>query len=415
MSTETNKHALVSLKTLAFIENKMRILHILPSYLPAVRYGGPTFAVHGLCSALAAQGNQIEVFTTSINGAEDSDVPLCTPVPLDGVLVTYFPSRIFRRLFWSPPLARALNKNIASFSIVHLHSVFLWPTWAAARTARKFKIPYLISPRGMLVKELIERRSKFVKSAWLSAIERANLENASAIHVTSKIEADELRKFRWRLPRIETIPNGVADIVNVDLAGLSADVRDIALQKPFVLFLGRLSWKKGLDRLLQAFALTDLPSLVIVGPDDENIVPHLVQLAKDLDISERVRFLSRTVLGSDKEHLYASAELFVLPSYSENFGNTVLEAMQRGLPVVTTPEVGAAKIVEEAAAGLVASGEPLPLSTAILQLSKNPVQAKAMGDAGRQHVVKHFGWPRVATEMEALYESILRNDAGHSR
>src|SRR5512144_1838241 len=107
----------------------MRILHVVPSYLPAARYGGPIFAVHGLCRALAARGHHVEVFTTNVDGPYNSAVPLRIPIPLDGVRVTYFPSEALRRLYWSPPLGRALHADLASFTVVHLHSVFLWPTW----------------------------------------------------------------------------------------------------------------------------------------------------------------------------------------------------------------------------------------------------------------------------------------------
>src|SRR5215510_6405441 len=110
----------------------MQILHVIPAYLPAMRYGGTNSAVHGLCRELAARGHHVEVFTTNVDGPNNSLVPLMTPVLLDGVRVRYFPSKILRRLCWSPPLARALDSDLANFTVVHLHSVFLWPTWAAA-------------------------------------------------------------------------------------------------------------------------------------------------------------------------------------------------------------------------------------------------------------------------------------------
>src|SRR5262245_51725168 len=137
----------------------MRILHVIPSYLPAVRYGGPIFATHGLCRALVARGHEVTVFTTNIDGPESSPVLTELPVNLDGVQVRYFPCPLLRRLYWAPALARALNNEIGQFDAVHLHSVFLWPTWAAARAAHKAGVPYVLSPRGMLVKELIRRRS----------------------------------------------------------------------------------------------------------------------------------------------------------------------------------------------------------------------------------------------------------------
>src|SRR5512137_1024098 len=130
----------------------MRLLHVVPTYLPAVRYGGPIHSVHGLCAALAARGHDVQVFTTNVDGPGNSAVPLGRPVDVDGVKVWYFPSRRLRRLYWSPAMGRMLKQEVGSFDLVHLHSVFLWPTWAAARAARGSSVPYVLSPRGMLVK-----------------------------------------------------------------------------------------------------------------------------------------------------------------------------------------------------------------------------------------------------------------------
>jgi glycosyltransferase involved in cell wall biosynthesis len=384
----------------------MRILHVIPAYLPAARYGGPSFAVHGLCSALAARGHHVEVFTTNVDGRNNSAVPLMAPVLFDGVHVRYFPSKILRRLIWSPPLGRALCADLASFAVAHLHTVFLWPTWAAARLARKAQVPYLISPHGMLVKRLIERRNQLIKSAWINLIEKTNLEYASAIHATSALETTELQRFGWRLPKIITIPHGIDDLKAFASIEVSTDVKQITTEEPLILFLGRISWIKGLDRLLNAFALTRLGKLAIVGPDDENLAPRLAQLARDLHISDRVSFLPRTVLGADKEYLYQSANVSVLPSYSENFGVSVLESMQRGVPVLVTPEVGAAEIVIESNAGLVVPGNPESLSVAIDRLVSDPSLARSMGRAGQRHAAAHYSWDRVAARMEGMYENL---------
>src|SRR5262249_14878238 len=173
----------------------MRILHVVPTYLPALRYGGPLFAVHGLCQALAARGHEVHVFTTNVDGAGISPVPIGTPVARDDVWVTYFPSPLLRRLYWAPALGRALQRDVGTFDAVHLHSVFLWPTWAAACAARKAGIPYVLAPRGMLIRDLINRRSRVVKSAWIRLIERSNVEHATIIHLTSQLEAAELEDF----------------------------------------------------------------------------------------------------------------------------------------------------------------------------------------------------------------------------
>jgi glycosyltransferase involved in cell wall biosynthesis len=385
----------------------MRILHVVPTYLPAVRYGGPIFAVHGLCQALANRGHEIEVFTTNVDGPNNSPVPVGNPVNLDGVLIRYFSCPLLRRLYWAPALGRAIRQEVAKFDAVHLHSVFLWPTWAAARASRSAGVPYVVSPRGMLVKELIALRSRLVKSAWIRLIEKSNLEHAAAVHLTSQLEAAELQRFGWGLEKLAIIANGIDEPLSSE-GQVTPDVEMVAAEQPLVLFLGRLSWKKGLDRLLRAFAATKIGKLAIVGTDDENITAKLQGLAADLGIMERVHFLPRTVVGRDKERLFAAARVFVLTSYSENFGNTVLEAMRRAIPVVVTPEVGAAEVVLESNSGIVVSGDPEPLSAAIGQLLDNTVLARSMGEAGKRHAMARYTWAGVASQMEALYMSLGR-------
>jgi glycosyltransferase involved in cell wall biosynthesis len=382
----------------------MRILHVVPTYLPAVRYGGPIFTVHGLCRALAARGHELQVFTTNRDGPGVTPTPVGTPVDLDGVQIQYFPCPLIKRLYWAPALGRALHHAIGNVDIVHLHTVFLWPTWAAARAARGAGTPYVLSPRGMLVKDLIARRSRLAKSVWIRLIERSNVEQAAALHLTSELERTELECFGWRLPRLSIIPNAIDEPLS-PTGKIASDVEALTSEQPLVLFLGRLSWKKGLDRLLQAFARTRSGTLAVVGTDDENFAPKLVKLAAELRIADRVRILPRTVIGSEKERLFAAARLFVLPSYSENFGNTVLEAMRRGVPVVVTPEVGAAEIVRKSGAGLVVAGDPEPLGSAIGRLTADLNLARSMGEAGRQTATR-FSWDHVAAEMEGLYNSL---------
>jgi glycosyltransferase involved in cell wall biosynthesis len=381
----------------------MRILHVVPTYLPAVRYGGPIFAVHGLCRALAARGHTVEVFTTNVDGPGMSPVPIDAPVMMDGVQVRYFTSPYLKRLFWSPGLADALRRRMAEFDIVHTHSAFLRPTWIAAREAHRARVPYLLSPRGMLVRDLIQRQSRLAKTAWIKLIERSNLEQATAIHVTSDIERHEIERFGWKLPQIVKIANGVDDPQPVNEAALSEDVKELARGGPLVLFLGRISWKKGLDRLIRAFAQTTTGKLAIVGPDDENQAQVLSRLSFDLGLADRIVFLPRNVSGSDKEFLFAAARIFVLTSYSENFGNTILEAMRRGIGVVVTGEVGAAEIVRACGCGIVADGDAGSLAGAMNTLLLDPALTQSMGENGRRHAVESFGWPRVAAMMEEVY------------
>src|SRR5262245_48860836 len=354
----------------------MRALHVVPSYLPAIRYGGPIYSVHGLCKALVARGHEVHVFTTNVDGPDASPVPLETAVDLDGVNVWYFPCGLGRRLYRSPAMAQALGACISRFDILHLHSVFLWPTLAAARAAVRADVPYLLTPRGMLVPDLIRRKSRIAKSLWISLYERKNIERAAAVHVTSEIEKAELEQLGFSPRSIAVIPNGI-DLPPAPRAGSWA----AAGARPFVLSLGRISWKKGLDRLSRPFAHVPDADLVIAGNDEEGLTPGLQAIARELGLAERVRFLGATY-GEAKWELMRRAAVFALASYSENFGNAVLEAMACGIPVVVTPEVGLADEVSAAGAGIVCEGKPQVLGCAIAGLLADAQHRAALGAAG---------------------------------
>lgn len=385
----------------------MKALHVVPSYIPAWRYGGPIKSVHGLCKGLAALGHDVTVFTTNVNGDKDSEVPLGVPVDIDGVKVWYFPSKRLRRIYWSPLMQRALSYELKNFDLVHLHSIFLWPTWAAARAARAAGVPYIIAPRGMLVKELIRRKSRFLKTVWINLIEKRNLEGAAAIHVTSKTEADDVAQFAFNLKKIVIVPNGV-DMPPERPSGnnVSTHIKEIMGKVPYLLFLGRVNWKKGLDRLIPALKHIPDVRLIVAGNDEEDYRPKLEKLIDDNGLNERVLFCG-PVYDVDKVVLLENAEAFVLPSYSENFGIAVLEAMGAGCPVVVTPEVGAAEIVTKTVAGQVLDGTPEVLGKGINELLLNSQLLKEMGERGKKAVRENFTWDVIARQMENVYREII--------
>jgi glycosyltransferase involved in cell wall biosynthesis len=376
----------------------VKILHVVPSYFPAVRYGGPIHSVNGLCKALAARGHEIEVFTTNVDGAKDSRVPLGVPVDMDGVKVWYFPVPALRRLYWSPAMGRALRQRMREFDLLHTHSVFLWPTSAAARAARQQGVPYVIAPRGMLVQELIRRKNRFAKRAWIALIERKNVEHAALVHFTSRIEAADAAQLGLPIRNSCIVPNGL-DMRDPGAAGAAAAPRGEA---PCLLFIGRISWKKGLDRLIAALPSIPECRLVIAGNDEEGLKPKLQGLAARAGVGARVSFVG-PVYGEEKAALLRRARLLVLPSYSENFGNVVLEAMAAGCPVAVTPEVGTADAVRESAAGAVLQGDPASLAAGIRGLLSDPAALERMGRQGREFVRHRYSWDTVGTQMEAAY------------
>jgi glycosyltransferase involved in cell wall biosynthesis len=403
----------------------VRLLHVIPTYLPAWRHGGPVAAVHGLCKALAARGHQVSVFTTDVHGTGTLDVPLTAPITVDGVTVRYFPVAAPRRLYRSPAMAAALApgppagparrecpepfatpQGVAAFDLVHLHSVFLWPTAAAGRAALRAGVPYLVAPRGMLVSDLLRRRGQLRKRLWIRLIESRTLARAAALHATSDLEAAELARLGLALPPVHVVPNGVEIEPPRPDAPLSVAVRAALARPGLLLFLGRVSWKKGLDRLIPALAYAPEATLAIAGNDEEGYLATVDRLAAEAGVAARVVSLG-PVHGADKAALLHGVAALVLPSYSENFGNVVLEAMAAGCPVVVTPEVGLAPAVAAAGAGLVTSGEPPLLGAALRRLLADPEVRAVMGRRGAEAAARQFSWPAIAVAMERVYDEVL--------
>jgi glycosyltransferase involved in cell wall biosynthesis len=381
----------------------LRVLHVVPSYYPAVRYGGPIRSVQALCASLVSRGHHVSVYTTNIDGDNDSDVPLGEAVELEGVSIHYFPVPALRRLFWSPGLTRKVRESVAEFDLVHLHSIFLWPTYVAARAAKRAGVPYLISPRGMLVPDVIRRKSRFAKSVWIDLVERRSFAEAARLHVTAEIEGDEANAMQLELPEIFCVPNGVS--WPTTHPSISAGPFG-SVPRPYALFLSRINRKKGLDRLIRAWKWVTELTLIVAGNDDEDYLAELKVLADSEGVADRLRFVG-AVSDVHKWALYENAEMFVLPSYSENFGNVVAEAMAMSCPVVVTPDVGLAKLVQEVGAGVVTPGEPQVLAQAIMELHHDEIRRKRQGALGRRAAIERLSWDGVAAQMESEYCRIL--------
>jgi glycosyltransferase involved in cell wall biosynthesis len=382
----------------------MRVLHIVPTYLPATRYGGPIYSVHGLCKALAALGHDVEVMTTSVDGAGNSAVPLDRGVDVEGVQVRYFASQLLRRLYFAPAMQRRLAGEIAGFDVVHLHSVFLWPTSMAARLAARAGVPYVVSPRGMLVRELIERKSRWLKTAWLSLVESETLANAAAVHMTSERELADARELALPLPAPFVVPNGVELPALGATQSPSERIAAVHAGGPYALYLGRIHWKKGLDRALEALVGSPV-RLVIAGNDEEAQRPLLERRAQELGVSEQVAF-EQPVFGADKWALLAGARFVILPSVNENFGNVVLEGMAVGRPAIVTQAVGAADMVAGAGAGLVVEPSAPALRDAMQRLWTDPVLTEQLGRAAQQRA-QGMSWLAIAAHMADRYARLV--------
>jgi glycosyltransferase involved in cell wall biosynthesis len=306
----------------------------------------------------------------------------------------------------------ALRASIETFDLVHIHSLFLFPQFAAFRQASRRRVPYVVSPRGALDPNL-RRRGALRKSVTNALWQGSMLRNAAALHLTSHEEARQIAHLAPDVPRA-IVPNGIDFRSYAQLPGASA-FRENYLRDahgPVVMYLGRLSHKKGLDVLIRAFALVSARHpdavLAIVGPDDEGLTRSLMGLAEAEGVRERVVFTGM-LTGEQKLAALAACDVWALPSRGENFANAALEAMAAGRGVVLSPEVNIAPDVEAAHAGIVAEATPAAFAAAIVSLLDDGPRRRALGDAAREFA-RGFDWEVVAPKMKALYEQVLRRN-----
>lgn len=381
----------------------LRILHVVPSYLPAWRYGGPIRSVHGLAKAQVESGDRVEAFTTDADGPGRLAVPNDRRVDVDGVGVWYFRCGWPRRLYRSTPLRRALVRRMTEFDVVHLHSVFLWPTLVAAREAERLGVPYFVSPRGMLVESLISRRGSLRKQAWIRLFERRTLARAAGTVVQSELELRELESLGLALSAGHVIPNGF-DFEEVESADGSSAPRwlEDVIETPYVLFLGRLSWKKGIGRLIDALPLVEGVDLVVAGNDEEGLTPALKRQAAELGVAHRVAFVGE-VRGPTKWTLLRNAKAFCLPSSSENFGIAAVEAMAVGTPTIVSPDVGIASIEGLRSSLVVTESDRDALSRSIRWTLEEGPAVLELRDAARTSVRRELCWSKIAGDLRAVY------------
>jgi glycosyltransferase involved in cell wall biosynthesis len=354
----------------------------------------------------------VHVFTTNVDGPRETAVPLETTVDLDGVAITYFATQQpGRRIAYAPAMRRWLATHVPTMAVLHVHSVFLWPTYAATRTATKGRVPYLLSPKGSLVPELIRSKSRLIKQAWLRFIDAKTIAGAAYVQPNSQHEYECMQQLGLQLPEALVVPNGVESPPRTDSFQLSDELKR-ASHEPYAMYLGRISWEKGLERLIAAMAGTPI-RMLIAGDGSAEYRQRLETQIAALGLQANVQFVG-AVHGSAKWSLLRGASFLALASYSESFGNVVAEAMAVGCPVVVAPGVGARDVVQQSGGGLVAEATPEHFRRAMLELWNNPERREHMGTAGATFIREHLSWDRVAETMERGYrEAITRNSHTH--
>jgi glycosyltransferase involved in cell wall biosynthesis len=381
----------------------VRVLQVASYYWPATEFGGPVQSVAALAEALREAGCDVEVLTTNARGPGAGERVAAGSRLVRGVPVTYCEAVGPLRYFCAPGLVGSLLRRLRGTDVVHLHGIFTFPTAVGARLARLYGVPYMVAPRGSLDPWALGQKS-LKKAIYMAAIEESTLRGAAAVHYTAVREALGVPKELRDLPHV-VVPN----CLNVQsLAGVDDPV---ARRDSFeVVALGRIHQMKGFDTLLPAMAKVVAREprafLTVAGPDDGGYRRVVERLAVALGIGSAVRFVG-TVDEVGRATLLGRCALVALPSYRENFGMAVAEAMAAGLPVVVSDGVALADDIEEFRAGLVVAREPDAIASALLLLLGDAARRQEMGERGRKLVRERFSRRAVGAAMLDAYRGML--------
>ena len=366
--------------------------------------------VLGLSQALADQGVDVTLITTNSNGDAGQaplDVPLEQPLEQDGYRIIYFRCSPFRRYKFSLGLLRWLATHAQEYNIAHIHALFSPVSTAAATVARMKSLPYILRPLGTLDPADL-RKKRQLKQLYGTFLEKPNLAGAAGVHFTSEQEAKISERFGVPTRDI-VIPLGV-QLPQLPPLGQARQLLEIADGQPLILFMSRIDPKKGLDLLIPALeTLVERFNFhfVLAGanPQDPDYEQSIQAQIKASRLAQRTT-IAGFVEGDFKLGLLQDADLFVLPSYYENFGIAVAEAMAVGTPVVISDQVHIWKEVKNYRAGWVTACEQETLTQALHQALLDVQERRERGENARQLVQEKYSWSAIAQTMIEVYQKL---------
>jgi glycosyltransferase involved in cell wall biosynthesis len=382
----------------------MNIAFVLP-YL-ADRFGGPVTGAKNIGPRLVAMGHNVSYWATVDKNdrqelAEIKDVHLYD---------TDWPHKWYR----SRGFVRGMSARISSIDIVQIEEFWPYMVYAASRIAQSNNVPYVISPSGSLGHWCLRSTPlKWLKKkVYLNLIGKSLMQGAACLHACTTQEADHFREVGYDGP-ITVIPNGV-DTSELTIGdGSEAEIYWPMLKdRPVVLFMSRLSPEKGLDILIPAWAALAQSAayedalLVIAGPDDRGYGKVVEAMIDKYRMGSRV-LMAGMVQGQKKLAILRRADVFILPSYSENFGIVVAEALACGTPVITTTGTPWKQLQDVDAGRWVLPRRPELCQALHELLDMSTSQRRAMGRRGRELVAEQYNWDRVAKQLITVYRHIL--------
>jgi len=367
-------------------------------------HGGPSRSVPFLCEALAEQGASVRLITAVPEDVSDETSAILPADPVESHVIEER-GWVSRTLRAPVGFYRTLREQVAQHRphILHDHGAWLPSNGAAALVAHQFDIPLVVSTRGMLTSWALNHNRLKKKLAWFVYQKRV-LRQAALFHVTSTEERHRLRELGFDQPAA-LIPNGV-QIPDSVQTGKPEDSRCQAL------FLSRLHPKKGLPMLIEAWAKVrpDGWKLTLVGPSENGHRGELEEQVRRNKLSDVVTFTG-PVSDEEKWSFYRSADLFVLPTYSENFGIVVAESLASEVPVLTTTGTPW-KELETHECGWWVDPNAEALTDALKEaMDLSAEERHEMGRRGRTLVEKRYSWQGVAEQMRMAYHWLLTSGA----
>lgn len=394
----------------------MKLLVINGYYKPAYVYGGPVRSEAALNESLVKLGVEVTVITTNANGLDKLNVPLLTPVDVDGVKVIYCPTKpVPGSTFYSPTQIEEAKRYILDSDIVNLQTFWGYATRPLSQYCIKHQIPYYVSLRGQLMDYAIRQtgwRKRLKKLLFLHLIGYRYLNGAAALHCTSALEVSQLQTYSIHTPTFQA-PNSI-DVNAYKSLPIRGQLRaryNIPAEALVMVMIGRLNAVKNphiaLAALIASQKLSTAVHLLVVGPDEEGFQPILIEQARQAGCADRLHFTG--LLQQDLLlQAMADSDLLVMPSESENFGMSAAESMAAGLPILVADIVPVGALAKQAFAGETAGSDEESFSRAAVEMLKDPVRLKEMGRNGKAVAAKLFDQETLAKEMVSHLKQVIQ-------
>jgi glycosyltransferase involved in cell wall biosynthesis len=387
----------------------MRILHVLCSMDPATG-GPPAVAARlaaGQASALGPDG-AVAIFTHESPGRQTQIQQSLNGIPsIDSVALVFVELPRFGALITYAATA-ALRQHISNADVVHLHGVWDPIVWKAAAIARRLRVPYIITPHGMLDPWCLQQ-SRLKKQVALVLTTRRMLSSAASLHLLNEDESRLIEPLNLPTPR-RVIPNGVflEEIEPLPPKGSFYTLHPQLRQQPYVLFISRLHHKKGLDYLAKAFGIVAKKDanvrLVVAGPDGGEQA-NFERWVREENVAGRVHVVG-PIYGRDKLAALRDATCFCLPSRQEGFSVAITEALGCGVPVVISENCHFPQ-VQEVGAGIVTPLDERAIANGLLKVLGDASLRQRMADAGRTLVRTQLTWPAIARQAIEMYRKAI--------